>query len=488
MAKFNTLDKKYNGGLGKKLFNALSTKVTTLERMTSRVGVRPIILDDKNRKIDVLETSYDVILEQELKGMDELTFSIALSDEKRYLLKNEACTLMYDTVYIIRNIIDDKKNNNTDVYCEANWYDIAYADPFEEDEINWVSQEPFYILKDILEPTEWTIGTVEIETKKTLHLSIETNRLQALRKLEELCDAEIVFDTINKRVSLVEPRGRHTGASIMCEKNADNITRESDTRELITKIILYGKDNMTISDANDGIPYLENYTYTNKSRCQIVKDERYTNPYELKKVGEKALEEVSKPRLSYVTTVSELMTRSGLEHESFFMGGLVRVYDAELDLNVDVRILKWKVNVSELWNSEVTLESKAKSISELLTGTSSVEQFSVSGSSADYSNLSVYNQLLNSRADDGFFSWANSGWIIDPSIGSSGQASFKAIGERGKCKEIKQTCYPSSRDSYSISFKGQTSNLEKGEEARIGVEVIVNYEDGSSETRYISLI
>lgn len=103
-----------------------------------------------------------------------------------------------------------------------------------------------------------------------------------------------------------------------------------------------------------------------------------------------------------MTTVSELMTRSGLEHESFFMGGLVRVYDAELDLNVDVRILKWKVNVSELWNSEVTLESKAKSISELLTGTSSVEQFSVSGSSADYSNLSVYNQLLNSRADDGF--------------------------------------------------------------------------------------
>ncbi|WP_294402646.1 phage tail protein [uncultured Clostridium sp.] len=489
MSKFNSLNKAKYNSLGESKFNSTgSSIITSLERMVSRVGPRPTVLDSKMRQIAILETSKNVVLEQEVKGMDELSFSMPLSDSKRPLCKNEGNVLMFDTVYIIRNIIDDKNKNMSDIYCEANWYDLAYAEPFTPDKLDWVSQEVFYIMKDILEPTEWEVGTVEVKNKVTMHLDIEYNRLSALRKLESLCSGELVFNTVTKKIDMVIDGGKETGALIMYEKNAKTMTVERDTRELITKLIPYGADDMTIADANDGVIYIEDYSYTDKVRCQVVKDDRYTNPYELKTMGEKALAELSKPRSSYKTTISELMTRSGLEHENFFIGGLVRIHDTELGIDVKTRIMKWTVNVSELWDSDVILESKAKSLSELLAGLNTADLFSVSGSSGELMSLSVYNNLLNSRADDGFFSWANEGWEIDPSIGGSGHSSFKAVGAFNKEKVIKQTCYPSSRNCYSISFKGQTSELVKGTNARIGIEVVVTYEDGTTENKFISLI
>lgn len=489
MNKYNTLNKglTYNN-LGKVKYHSQFKKLN-LTQLMSRVGPRPIVLSEDFEQIAILETSYDVILEQEVQGIDELTFSIALSDRNRQLIQNEGYIQMFDTIYIVREISDDKGSNNSDVYCEALWYDLQYSEPFDPEKIEWVSQEQYVIMRDILENTGWSVGKIDTSGKKTLRVDIDTNKLDALRRFEKICGGELVFNTIDKTVDMIVSGGENTGASIMYEKNATNMEAHYDTRELITKIVPYGKDGMTIAEANDGVIFLENYSYTKNVRYQVIKDERYTNPYELKTMCEQALAELAKPRVSYITTMRELISRSGLEHEQFFIGGIVRVYDKELGIDRNTRIMKWKLNVSEPWDSDVELESKTKNLSELLTGRDgSLEQFDSGIGKSELMNLSIYNSLLNSRADDGFFSWANSGWTVDPSKGASGNSSFKAIGEMGKTKEIKQTCYPASRDSYSISFMGATENLVKGENAKIGVEVVINYEDGTSDTKFISLI
>ena len=462
-------------------------KSVNLEPLVSRVGWRPILLNEQMEQIEILENATDVILEQEVKGMDELTFKLNLSDKHREKISNEKFVQMFDTVYIIRNIIDNKSTRETEVFCEATWYDLMYTEPFSPEQLEWTSTSVKTIMSDMLKGTGWSVGKCEVDKKVTVKLSdVGVSKLSGLRQLEEACAGELVFETMTKKINMVADGGTFTGASIMYNKNADNIKAEYDTRELVTKLIPYGKNGMTIADANNGKIYLENYSYTNAVRYQAISDERYTNPYELKAICEVALAELCKPRVSYTTTMSEITTNTS-GHEKFYIGGIVRVYDTELNLDAQTRIMKWKLNVSEPWNSDVVLESKAKSLSELLTGTNnSVNSFSQDETISTVSDLSVYNYLLNSRADYGMNYWQNTGWSVDVSKGGTGKASFLVEAEVGKTKTLAQKVYPSSRSAYSLSFKANSRDVEIGS-GTIGVEIEIEFEDGTTEKKYIKL-
>lgn len=101
--------------------------------------------------------------------------------------------------------------------------------------------------------------------------------------------------------------------------------------------------------------------------------------------------------------------------------------------------------------------------------------------------LMVFNYLLNSRADDGFAYWVNSGFTIDNTNGFSGPASFKAVGVPGAAKSLLQTVYPAHRENYTISARIATQSLKKGANGRVGIEVTLYYEDGSTETKFLKL-
>ena len=462
-----------------------------LPQKRPRVGIRPIILDQDMNEIDVLENARKVVLEQELGSTDELIFEIDLDDHKRGSIKNENLVQIKNTIYIIREMVDDRETNITEVYCEARWYNIQYADPLADDEKDFVRIRVQEILKAFLRTTNWTVGTVEgeVNTPRTIHIdSVNMNRLQAIRLLETHCGGELEFDTVNMQVSMRKAGGRDTGASIQIEKNAKNIKRTTSTRDLITRLYGYGANDMSFESANNGLPYIENFSYTKDVRVQVMQDERYTNPYELLSACQKALDEVSKPQVSYVVSMNDLTERSGLEHEQFFIGGKVRIFDKELGLDVIARIMKWSYNISDPLESDVELEYKAKSLTDLLTGTDGLNDgFGVEDGVSNISDLSVYNHLLNSRADYGMNYWSNTGWEVDSSIGASGKASFKCNAEYGKRKELSQMVYPSTRNAYSISFQAETTDLELGG-GRVGVEVVIEFEDGTTETKFIPLI
>ena len=487
MNKFNTLGKLLYNSLGKSKYNSSYSQIGLKQLLISRIGQRPIVLTESYEQVAILDNAFDIYLDQEVQGIDELTFKMYFDDENYGYIKNEALVQMFDTVYIIREVDVDKTSLTVDISCEAVWYDIAYGEPLEV--FDWSDKSIKEILADLLKTSGWKVGVVDSFRHSSLHLDIDVNRLSAIRRLEKKVGGELIFDTQNKIISLVKENIVHTGASVMHEKNAENIKANYDTRELITKIYPYGKEGMTIAEANNGINFVENYTYTKKVRVQTISDERYTNPYELKEMCERALVELSKPRASYTITMKDISELSGLEHEHFFIGGLVRVYDKEINIDSNTRIMKWKYNVSDPSKSDINLEYKAKSISELLTGLNdNAGQFESEMTSDKVGNLSVFNQLLNSRADDGFSYWSNTGFMVDNSSGGSGNSSFKAIGSLSGVNKLSQVVYPANNSNYAISFKGMTTDLVTTTESRVGVEVVITYSDGTSETQFISLI
>lgn len=103
-------------------------------------------------------------------------------------------------------------------------------------------------------------------------------------------------------------------------------------------------------------------------------------------------------------------------------------------------------------------------------------------------DLVPFNHLRNSRADSGFSYWENSGFEVDTENGVSGTASFKCEGALVITKSLTQTVTPANRDSYTFSCQIASDDLTMGDNGQVDVEATLEYEDGTTETRFIDLM
>ena len=160
---------------------------------------------------------------------------------------------------------------------------------------------------------------------------------------------------------------------------------------------------------------------------------------------EMRLADYSKPSISYVIQVMDLSVLTGWEHESFGIGDVVTVDDKDLGIRISTRIIRMDYNVQEPWKTVIELSTKLK---ELGDSSASWEKAADTLSSSDLldrqemKDLVVNNHLLNSRADDGFSYWQNSGFEVDGENGASGNASFKCVGALNTTKTLSQEVYP----------------------------------------------
>ena len=217
----------------------------------------------------------------------------------------------------------------------------------------------------------------------------------------------------------------------------------------------------------------------------------FTNPYQMKEYTEMRLADYAKPTISYVLNAMDLSVLTGYEHEAWELGDYVRVEDKELGLPVTTRIVSREYNLQEPWNTvlelSTTLKNLGSSASEWDNAADSLEGTSMV-SNNDIREMVPFNLLRNSRADDGLAYWVSSGFEADSENGASGTASFKAEGVAGMTKSLSQTVYPANRSSYTLSAQIGSENLEKlSDTSQVGIEVVIEYEDGSTESRFIDL-
>lgn len=452
---------------------------------------RPVVLDSNGAWEAVLENAYDIIVTGEINGEDTLTFSIPYRDSKRKYIDNEKKIQIVDDVYKIRTITDVKDSTGstiTLVYAEAEFYDLTFSVRKEEKKFD--AETADIAMAYALADTEWSVGTVSVTTKRTW-TSTEKNALSILRSIANLHGGDLVFDCPNRLVHLLTVNGKDSGALFAYKKNMKSIERIVDTRSLVTRLYAVGADGLTFSDINGGKPYLEDFTYSKEVRITTLDCSSFTNPYQMKEYTAMRLAEYCKPTVSYVLNAMDLSVLTGYEHEAWNLGDYVRVEDKELGLSVTTRIVRREYNLQEPWNTvlelSTTLKNLGSSVSTLDTIADSLEGTSVV-SNNDIRELVPFNHLRNSRADDDMAYWVNSGFEADGANGASGTASFKAVGVAGMTKSMSQTVYPSNRSSYTLSAQIASEDLEKlSDDAQVGIEVVIEYEDGTTETRFIDL-
>jgi|UniRef100_A0A831TIG1 phage minor structural protein len=443
----------------------------------------------------VLRNAFDIELEQEINGAETLRFAFpSPRDQALAVLDVERELELAGMRFVIRRIVTRRDKDGTsvvEVYSEAAWYDLAFLDPIEP--MSFTDAPAGAVIDYILDGTGWRTGDVDITVTRNLELAGDAlNRLRALRHVQAVYRGELVFDTVSRRVHLLRQQGRaEPVAAFAYRKNIVSVEREVDSSELVTRLYPFGKGGMTIEAANDGVPYVENFQWTSRLRVAILRDERFTNPWHLKEFAEAVLAEISKPRVRYRIRAADLSALAGIEHEAIRLGDTVWVYDDDLGLDTRTRVVRWRYLVDRPEQTELELATATPGIDELLARlddtTAILEQADVVDR-GDMRELMVFNYLINSRADLGFAHWINNGWEIDSENGVSGRASFRCTGARGVAKTLSQQVFPAHRESYTLSFQFASQGLDPGPNARVGVEVVIEYDDDTASTHFLSLL
>lgn len=468
--------------------------------------------------LGVLKNAYDIIIEEEINGEDKLSFKLPITDRKRKEIGEEPVemvAMISDRYYVVKEVIDkrdDSGNLYTEFICEARWTELR---EWYVGEIEVVEVDASYALETIFNNVvyeagdpqcDWKLGNVEITGKRRTLRSEWADILTLLHNVQNTWGGELLYDTKDKVVHLVNQIGKNSGIRFYYNKNLKNIERRIDTYNLFTRIYPSGKGGLDITTVNDGVPYLEDKTWVNRLnlRKKIIpyrwKDERYTIASNLKEDAQAMLDEMSKPNIAYTTSVHDLSMLTGHEHEAFQLGDTVTIIDEDLfGTEIVNRVVRRKQDVRKPENTTVELSKPLKTLSDIRSRAidDQIESLIESDplSQNDIQQMTVFNHLLNSRADDGFSSWvheANGTQFELANAGFSGAWSFKVMPDFNKQASLTQTVEGvSHRSTYTISAAVATEGkITRGDDpnAFVGIKVLVYYEgETEPEVHYLAI-
>lgn len=213
-----------------------------------------------------------------LGGIHELNFSIPfLIDDGFELVENPNVSLIKEKMliklyigvqvkwFVVDEIVED--GDDSDIFNVK-----AFSLGFELShkmigEYETPSSSPQQLLTVLLEGTVWSIGTVAPkfqQMRRSFETSSETNGLDAVIQAGETFGALLDFDDETRKVSFkdISENGSYKGMSVSYGKLLRSINRTRTTDELVTRLYIYGDEDLTIHSVNPtGQAYVEDFSY-----------------------------------------------------------------------------------------------------------------------------------------------------------------------------------------------------------------------------------
>ena len=122
------------------------------------------------------------------------------------------------------------------------------------------------VLTEVLTDTNWKIDYIDADFQLTYREFDfqDTNVLDAVFKIAETYNAILLWNTVNRTISLVKPElfGVNKGLKFSYGHYLRTLGKESNSDEMVTRLRAYGKDGLSIQNVNPtGQPYIENFSY-----------------------------------------------------------------------------------------------------------------------------------------------------------------------------------------------------------------------------------
>lgn len=313
------------------------------------------IYDKNNNLIDGIEDYENLRVEQELNISDTLLFNIPKSlgdkfEEEGYIETEE------DGKFVIK-----EKNLSGTGYEIVGKLDLEELLAWVESKA-YVTEDIVTIGEDLLMGTGWSleyIGDDSTLPKRTVtgtNLSI----LEFIYKAVDTFKYDIRFNNKTKTIYVADELGTDKGVYFHDEVNLKSLNSTSDTYDFATRLIPSGFDGMGIEFINDGIPYVENHSYSGKVITAYWSDERYTVIENLKEDAEKRLEKIAKPYRSYDASVMDLSRSTDYEILNYETGDTITLVDKDSNTREKQRIIKKVKYIHEPDRDSVTIANRPR--------------------------------------------------------------------------------------------------------------------------------
>ena len=315
------------------------------------------IFDRNHKQIDILENPYNAIITDELNGIGELKFTVPITYKK---LQLEGYVQVKDGhEYVIKEITTEGRERN--VHCVLNIEELLgmVHTTFTSKENNLNDT-----MKIILNGTTWTHVNNSTRTYTRNLYGTVVSSYHMLQLMSTVFDVEFYFDTHKKIVYIVDRVGEDNGTYFINDLNLKQLSQDTHTHNLITRVIPLGKDNLNISEVNGGKMWLENHTYSNKIIYGVWQATDYDNATKLKEDAQRYLNEMAIPYESYeiqVTDISKLANNPDFKYE---LGDVITIIDNLTETRIKQRIYRKVYNLQDPDADIINIASKDKSFED----------------------------------------------------------------------------------------------------------------------------
>ncbi len=306
----------------------------------------------------VLLNVEDYSITEKYDGLDVLEFSIPITDEG-YRSIYEETPILEEQRYLVKAI--DAGKTSATVKCQLDLDELkadmhlAYSNG---------SDTLVSTLEHVI-PGGWTVvDKAYLSIRRTVESDAATTYeiIDACRKTYGVV---FRFDNQARTITILEPsQNKPLGAFVTRELNLTELNYMGKSTGFATRLYAYGKDGLSFADINDGRPYVDDHTYTDKIVAAYWKDERYTVVENLLTDAKKRLAALAVPQRSYTCSVVDLAkTNPGTYNFlAFALYDVVTLIDLEHEARVDHMVMEYKRFPNYPEKNVITLSTVAPSI------------------------------------------------------------------------------------------------------------------------------
>lgn len=165
-----------------------------------------------------------------------------------------------------------------------------------------------------VKPAGWTLTDVS-GLLYTRHITMDGGTpLDLLEQLREEFDGVTYqWNNLTKNIRVIDQyAGPNAGAS---DEYGSYLTRELNLKknelkgkssDLVTRLFLYGKDNLSFADVNGGKAYVEDFSYSTKVKSRYMQDDRFTDKLNMLSWAQEKIQQLAVPQRSYDVEVADL--------------------------------------------------------------------------------------------------------------------------------------------------------------------------------------
>lgn len=231
------------------------------------------------------------------------------------LVQEEQKIEIDEYLYVVKEV-NMEDNDYYEVYCKPYWGNLLGK---HIDSLTGYSYSLETCLKEILDETDWTYK-FEQAVSGVYTISIERQTaLEALNAVAALYNVDFAFDTKRKEIRVWNERGEYKETFFFNETNLRQCKVQSNTYDLVTRLIPIGKDGATITLVNGSI-WVEDYSYTDEVIVGYWVNTTTKNSDDLLKMAKDKIQIICKPQTTYKINVTAL-------HSSLAVGDKVRIID-----------------------------------------------------------------------------------------------------------------------------------------------------------------